>query len=573
MRVLRYLAIAVLLGGAIAALTLWRAQPSADPTSSERKSPSVANDQQQPYTTVRLASAPPPATKAHDQAARTLADLLDLPSQFEQTARLHALVLESDPEALEALIDEAALLASSTDRAGALQILLLRYIELKPEQAIARAKQLSNLGDQQLVISLYLSWLRHDQPGALRYLSAQPKRLRTQVTGLLRVMNRRYNDEFKEAYQALRGLNTNQSSDADRLEQQASEDPAGAWSAALAQSNLRERQQAMQKVLRVWARNDPQAALTALETLPSFQRIRLQSSAVGRWLRQDADAAINWIAAQAPGPGTAQLYTMAVNHIAQTDIPRALQMATTLPAAQGQRLIDQTLTRLASENPERVIAELNSAGIDLENSEAYAQILSQASLYSIEESMQRASQLEPQRRQSVEQQLYRLWSEEDPAAAAQHLVNTADPSRRQRSIRQVLRPWANEDPAAAASWIASAPEAQRDQMQQILVQTVSQVDPDAALLYLADIQSPQVHDQAAAAVMTQFIMDPPAADAILQSMRTSTGREQGKALMYQVLKQVNSPDAQRYKPATPPDTESTGVTNSSGVTLSGVIAN
>lgn len=569
MKILRYLVIAIVLGGAVAALLLWQQQPSRRAAGKVAQTTSTPVEQAPTTAAARLASAPEPTTKAHRQAAQSLAQILTLPSQFEQNARLYALIMASDSDALLALIDEAAHLASPMDRAAGLQILLSRYVELEPELAIARAKTLRNGSDQRLLVNLYLSWIRHDETAAVQFLLTQPKPLQAQVGSNLRALNRRSGDNrYQKAYEVLASSAANKSSNAAQLARQAKEDPAGAWTAAQAETNLRERQRSMQRVLHVWARSDPQAALNALASLPSHQRNRMQMNVVGRWLQQDPDAALTWINAQGPGLRSNQLQTLAVTHIAQTDISRALRIAATLPQGQSQLLIDQALSRLAADNPERVIEELNNAGIELANSQAYAQILSNAKLYSVEESLDRARQLDEQQRQGVEQQLYRRWAEEDPAAAARHLANVSDAGLHERSVRQVIRRWANADPTAAASWIATAPEAQRDAMQQVLVTTISQVDPDTALTYLADIRSPSRHDQAAAAIMSQLVMDLPAAEAVLDKMQTETGRQQGAALLYQTLKQFNSPDAERYKPARPPANQSAASIGTTGATIS-----
>lgn len=559
MKIVRYLLIAALAGAGVAALRYWQETTSGaatqsdatDSSSTSTSTPTITPTAASAQTATRRPDAPEPATRAHRKAARSLAEILKLPSQFEQNARLYELILSSSERELAALVDEAANLASREDRYAALQILLSRYIEIDPEAAIARARQLSGDQQQQLTTGLYLTWVRSEPDTALEYLLKQSPMVRTQVAAMLQAVDQRYgNDDYSEAFLALVANGDTDTAAMSSVRRDAAADPAAAWREALAQSNLHKRQQTLQQVLQIWARSDPQAALNAVETLPGHQRNRMQMVAVNRWLQQDADAALEWISAQPPGMRRSQMQELALSQVARMDMDKALAIANTLPAAQRSRIIDRTLGRLARENPERALAELNSAGVDLASSNTYAQILAHGELYSFAESLSRASALAPEQRQQVERQVFRRWAEQDPEEAATYLENISNPQARMTAANQLIRRWATADPTAAASWIRTAPAAERDQLQHQLVSRISQVDPDAALNYLKDIEAPQQRDQAAISILPQLLFDLQAADALVQDMRTETGKQQARSYMYQLLKQTNSPDAQRYQPAT-----------------------
>lgn len=548
MRVARYLLIAACAGLVIAGVLWWRSQPAAP----SMPQPAVASAQQP--APVRLPSATPPATGAHRKAAQTLAALVTLPSEFEQSARLYQLALDSNPAALNALLDEAQLLADPDNRLGATQILLLRLIELQPEAALARVAELDEFARRSMQATLYRAWLHTDSAAAIAHLQAQPLGVRRQVVATLAAMNRMDpNSRYTTALTALMSeQDGGEAAAASARLNRARTDPTAAWRDALAETNLRKRNQALQQIIYVWAESDPQAALAATSSLaPNLQR-RLQMAAVGRWLQKDPEAALGWIRQQPPSLVTTQLYEVGISQLSRLDIDKAMALAGTLPDAQRRSVIDRTLSRLARDDPQRALNELRAANIDLSGSQTYAAILSQAKLFSFEESLARSAQLTSTQRRSVQGQLFRRWASEDPDTAARYLDDIDDETLRSRAGSRLVRQWAELEPEAAASWIATQPEPQRDGLRAELVTAASNIDPVATTGYLAEIQSAELHDQAAMSLLAQLTFDLPAADRLLQRMRTDQGRAQAEALLHRVLSRLGAPEAARYRSGAEP---------------------
>jgi hypothetical protein len=105
----------------------------------------------------------------------------------------------------------------------------------------------------------------------------------------------------------------------------ASKDPRGAFTAALALPNGRERRNAVQNVFGTWAADDPQAAAGAViaSGLSRNDKVRAAGRIAEAWAQSDAPAALAWAKSLPARDGGDNAVASALRNLATTDGPAA----------------------------------------------------------------------------------------------------------------------------------------------------------------------------------------------------------------------------------------------------------
>jgi hypothetical protein len=90
-----------------------------------------------------------------------------------------------------------------------------------------------------------------------------------------------------------------------------------------------------------------------------------------------------------------------------------------------------------------------------------------------------------------------LWTRNDPAAAADAVMQIPDPDSRRQAIKTVTEEWAAEDAVAATGWLAGLPPgAEKDAAAASMAPVIAPMDQGGALVWAAAISDKKLRSDA-----------------------------------------------------------------------------
>lgn len=519
---------------AFLAIVLWF--PESDPGATPPDSPTVA-------TTPKPAREQPPTRSS--SRSLSLAELWRGGSEFERTAALYGALLDADSGDVERLLQEADGLRLQRQRRAAKSIIYSRYAELDPLAAVAHVE--SRGADARFLGTVFAAWAKIDIDAAIERADAleYPARRHAGIA-ILSVSedlgaSRRH--EIAHRFSADHVLTQA------RQASQAEFDPEGAWLDAVAMTPGEARTQAAWRALQSWIGVDPATALQAVVNFPE-PRVRDQwrKDLVRRWAKADVQAALDWALALPASGQRSGLIAQAAKELAQVSPLEALEIAADLEPHMRRQINTAAFQAWGRDDPSGALAALevhgdeqsiNSmrrglvaawAGVDPQAAfdwvvsnprspdyswlvETPLQILAQASP---QRAMALADELDDDTRRNIMGGLLRVWSEDDPQAAAAWIDGASLYER--DAVTAVVRNYAMLDAEAAFDWVAGLPLSARRNSLPHLMRAVTddsltiarrlvdriddstlrhnaarpmvarwvQTDPDAALRWIAD---------------------------------------------------------------------------------------
>lgn len=308
----------------------------------------------------------------------------------------------------------------------------------------------------------------------------------------------------------------------------ADQDLAAATEWALSLEPSRARSAWGQNLLSASARQDPAGTLANMDPFETlgYEVPDAKKHVLGLWLKQDSEAAIDWVEAQ-ENPGC---YALAViSHLSKTDIESAEQWLAQVPEAS----VDHVLYRMAVQSNAQNAQATMAWAKNLEDPRHRHQALGQLALDIVHKDAPQAwsvihglmtEQTEEHSASSViaptlkylEDQspgflkekdalsLLRSYdpdyfpdivleklAESDPAMVANIITNRVNHKRAFRAAYALMRSWTLNDPAAASEWVAGLPLGKvRDHAQDSLMSSLPYTDPGAAVEWVAAHLSP-----------------------------------------------------------------------------------
>ena len=222
-----------------------------------------------------------------------LARILLLPSDFQQTLTLYALLADADREALERLLEEADRLQPRREGHAAKSIIYSRYAELAPEAAIERILA----DDSGLLQRVIRAWAKYDHAAALQRAETLPATYRRRAGATILSVSEDLLPAQRDEIAATFGLR--EQLEEMRIVEAINADPADAWRRALAVPASSQRKSTLYRVAQRWVERDPERALLAVGELPrTSARRRLQKELMAHWAMADSEAAHAWLQAQ-----------------------------------------------------------------------------------------------------------------------------------------------------------------------------------------------------------------------------------------------------------------------------------
>ncbi len=189
--------------------------------------------------------------------------LVFVPRGTTERAAFYAAVARADARGVETLLIAARALSDRGTRAFALDVLLARYAELDPAEAVAAAKELDVPAAS--LAPLYHAWVKSSPAAALASLGAldDPKKMQV-ATGLLALVS----DDDALVARVIAVLPAqSRALYVSALGELARTSPAEALARASKIADAAQRKDAVNRVLSTWAQSDPRAVVDYLSGL------------------------------------------------------------------------------------------------------------------------------------------------------------------------------------------------------------------------------------------------------------------------------------------------------------------
>jgi len=449
-----------------------------------------------PSIEVPDASAPrispsPAATRRIELDANVVDALGVRPRGTAERAAFYAVVARADARGVESLLIVARALADRNVRAFALDVLLARYAELDPSEAVAAAKELDVPSAS--LVPLYRTWLASSPEAALSSLGALEDPKKTEVaTGVVALVSD--DDALVARVIALlpaqpRALYVN------ALGELARTSPAEALARAGKISDAAQRKDAVNRVLSMWARSDPRAVADYLAGLDVKAQRDAARSGVWQQIAMTAPELALERAELMPQELRGQIQVVAIQTLAQRDPKAALARFEQMP--QG----------VVGRNGILPIIARSYATRDPDGALAWAR-----------------AQQPPQ--PGVMAAVISGLADKDPAHAFDLASEIASPAEQTQALQSVMNMSIMRDPASMAPLLdrvlAMPNSAQRQMLVQVALNSLAQSDPDKAVDWL--IANPGQAPNAVQQVASTFARNDPARAASYSSRLTGDSR-------------------------------------------------
>jgi len=243
------------------------------------------------------------------------------------------------------------------------------------------------------------------------------------------------------------------------LGQIAESDPERAFALALENRGNRSRSDIMQNVVHQVSRRDPVMAAGFVDRIEDDSRRALATQQlVSSWMRQDTDAAIEWVLSK-DKETSGRILESTASQLVNVDVDAAIRLLPKLGDSAQANLRQQVVRQLAVvRSPQDAQAYIQQ----FENRDGYDQL--QASLISgvaqsdLPAAKQLADQLAPgTARDSAYMQVISAQARRDPSQASGWLHNISDESVRAGAAGQLATQWYEQDAQAATQWVSSMP--------------------------------------------------------------------------------------------------------------------
>jgi len=248
---------------------------------------------------------------------------------------------------------------------------------------------------------------------------------------------------------------------------------------------------ARQLLVTHFAEQDPETALTYVDTLDGDEHVQQKINAMSTWASKDGQAAAEHFASTSLQAGlidddAARTAAAIANEWAHRDPQAAWQWAASLPEEARDQAVRRVAAQLAATDPKQAVQAVNSLAVD--------------------------------DRPAAMQALATQWAEASPTQVATWVTTIPHPDQQAQAASGLISTWMTADPMAASAWVSRLyPGKTRDAAITSMVQAQSlRNDPQAATLWAASVQDKTLRaDLVAQSVKRWNMHDPDAASAWL----------------------------------------------------------
>lgn len=478
----------------------------------------------------------------------TLAEIMRLRGDFSQTTALYLLASSRDRNGIEQLLREAASIRQPSERRAAIAILYGRFAELDPEAAIEHIMSRDADFDPGWLYGVFHTWARTDLEGALARAAKLDERNR--IMGGTAILRARDDLPQKEREALAAKLNLSVPvQEPSALDLRTPKAAERAWRAALATDDRESRLMRLHTLADAWARQDPHAALHAIESLQDRSlRDQLLLQGLHAWSQKEPRDAVDWAFARPPSAERTQLLATALSSLVTREPSAAMGMTERLSNAERLQILPQVLTQWAT-------VDMQSAAAWAENLESPQlrnnALMSIASTYAFrhpDEAFRWAASLSEPDSQPVMSAVIDQIAASDPVRASVSQMRNGP--QRKGAVVDIANHWAQWDPQATLAWVAKLPASDADpSLYSSIFGQWAVHDAEAAVDQLSRIDDTGNRDIAILGILGSPYLEPDLAERLYRRIEGGDARRQAamQLMHYYSARESNPEVAERYR--------------------------
>lgn len=294
-----------------------------------------------------------------DAGFHSIAEIMELKSDFEQTEALYVLAGRSDVRSLASLIKQADSIVDASDRNAALGILFSKLTDLNPLLAVEASQDTRFIANDNISHSIWRSWAREDLDAALKEVVALMPydRKKDAVQAMYQAVGV-FGNSKTEKIKRLTGIEPSQWALADSIERVAKQSLYEAINLVNKLSSPSDQKYVARRVAVVAAKSDPDNALHYTRSFNSVEaRGRYRSSVLAvLGASSPQDALDQWVAGGYQ-KGDFQRTRSAFRQLALEDFELAQSYVDEAPqSASKQTLISVLLAVKSSESASEALS-------------------------------------------------------------------------------------------------------------------------------------------------------------------------------------------------------------------------
>jgi len=307
------------------------------------------------------------------------------------------------------------------------------------------------------------------------------------------------------------------------------------------------RREVARRVLTIWAKSEPRAALAALEEMDDRHlKQRTENSLVHEWAQSDPMAVFEWARTRGASESRTQALSTALRNVAQSDPAEALALAEDLDKGARSNAINSVLRQWGRDDPRAAAAWLDAS--PRESPSAIAAIIGEYAQLDAEEAVHwLLSQPADAQRLGVPAIVWPL-SEESPEVALELIERLDDPTTAMIAGSQLMSRWIVDDPRAAVRAIVRIGDDARPALYTSAFSTWSRHDPESANAFIGQIPA-SGRDAAIQGVMQHALSDGDveSAEDLFDRIVDNESRKTAATMMYLHLSGSDPERAERYR--------------------------
>lgn len=480
---------------------------------------------------------------AHGQ--ESLESVFNDPSPFQQQSKLISLVGNADLDALDGLVREALELEDEAQQASALEMIFTRYAELDPARSFHTGLQAGLPNEGRWMYGLAYWWAQKDLDAALAAAAKLEGETQGWVVRGIYDSQAEKDEEFLAALvERIKAILPPPEPPAEKPPEAEGPDFEAMWSEATAVSDAQPRRQALHRVVSLWSRIDPIAALANIDKLSNFsERRNLRSLLFSISGRLFPEEMIGLLPTLQDPQEQDSLIQGAFFVLAQNDGEHAWRVAHSLPTVELQeKAINSALSGWSSADPRAAAqafaglpnrAAYNTAGsvaigafarqapeealnwaesVDGEGGYLWNMTITSIAFNDAERAFTIISDIsDPMDQRTALEAVLGTISTSRPELAIQYAELLPEGEMKSKVLKNAAQRWAYEDVLAVFDWVATQPESTQAEVMRGLAEPLARKDLGFAMSYPLDLVPTAIRRDWVATILSYAARENPAA--------------------------------------------------------------
>jgi len=488
----------------------------------------------------------------------TIAEMLRLPSDFDQTEALYVIAGRSDSAGIQDLIDQANRISDLSDRRGALSILFARLTDIDPQSAVAIAGQAFG-GDRTVEASVWRSWARNDLDGVLQAASElRPETRKIEAAQWIYGAHGFHGNDITEHIEEVLGVPPGRWVKTQYMQSLAADSPPNAIQYINELRLLREQVDAAQILGSYLGRTQPLQAEAYSRLFTNSQaRSQYDSAMLQALAMVDPALVLDRLGSNPNLQKYASSMAGALSQLAATDLERAIAYFNSLQNPQFRQIaVKSIVSALARDDPKQALAWARDNDTSSGQS-TYQQAILLVAGIDADAAMEAINDIpNASQREMLTASVVASMAQSDPALAVATLEQMADGRGKQQAARQLMMTWVQTNPQAAMTWAIEntdqyGPQILRDASRMFIAR-----DPESAMRMLPGLDQ-QTADEWSIQIV-QALADqrsPAEAEAFMQQYKNAPAYGRMQAILIPRVAQTDVAMAKRMADAMTPGDE------------------